>query len=223
MPEANANNAVKAVGEWELDVLAVPFNRPDSDGQTFDESTNFMLDAFSTPLVIYHHGVEPGKQTYSKTPTVIGKAQGVEVQPDGLHVRVILDKTLEWARRVWEAAKKGLAVASSDSISHLARLDVGGKQIMYEKNRAGRISVWPLAGLSLWDRVEGNLTPASRYAIALPAMKAMYREAGVPFPDVKGTDGDLPEADEAARRARAEAIRTIAKQYLAKCEREKLK
>jgi hypothetical protein len=200
--------AVKALDDWELDVLAVPFDKPDSDGQTFDERTDFMLDSFASPVIIYHHGVEPGKKGLQQKPVVIGKSQSVEVKPDGVHIRVLLDKTLEWARRVWEAAKKGLAVASSDSIAHLARLDVGGKSIMYEKNRAGRISVWALAGVSLWDKVEGNFQPASRYALALPAMKAIYRDAGLPFPDgVVCTHGDLPEATKAAKRAEAEQQR----------------
>lgn len=210
--------AVKAVGDWELDVLAVPFNRSDSDGQVFDANTDFMLDNFSSPAILYHHGVMPGMSDLQKKPVVIGKAQKVEVKSDGVHIRVILDKTIEWARRVWEAAKQGLAVASSDSISHLARLEIGGKRIMYEKNRPGRIAVWPLAGVSLWDRVEGNFQPASRYAIALPAMKAIYREAGIPFPDVSlDTPGAAPEAQEvAAKRARIEEIRQKAKTYLAK-------
>lgn len=214
--------AVKAVGDWELDVLAVPFNQPDSDGQVFDAATNFMLENFPAPAIMYHHGVEPGKKEIQKKPVIVGKSQKVEVRSDGVHIRVLLDKTLEWAKRIWEAAKQGLAVASSDSISHLARLETKGKTVMYEKNRPGRISVWPLAGVSLWDRVEGNFQPASRYAIALPAMKAIYREAGIQFPDVQSdTNGAKPCADDAARRARVEQIRNQAKQILAKASKSK--
>lgn len=209
--------SIKAVGEWELDVLAVPFNKPDSDGQTFDANTDFMLEHFASPAILYHHGVEPGKKSLQKKPVIIGKAQAVEVKSDGVHIRVLLDKSLEWARRVWEAAKNGLAVASSDSISHLARLEVNGKSMMYEKNKPGRISVWALAGVSLWDKVEGNFLPASRYALALPAMKAIYRDAGIQFPDVSNdTHGGEPYADEAARRARIEKIQATARKHLSK-------
>ena len=193
---------IKAVGDWELEVLAVPFNKPDSDGQTFDENTDFMLDAFSSPVIMYHHGIEPGKRNLQKKPVIIGKSQSVEVRKDGVYIRVLLDKSLEWARRVWEAAKAGLAVASSDSIAHLARLEVNGRSQMYEKNKPGRVSVWALAGVSLWDRVEGNLTPASRYAIALPAMKAIYKENGLEFPSI--TDDVLPEAKKAVKQSRLE-------------------
>lgn len=192
--------AIKAVGDWEIDINSAPFNRPDSDNQTFDDGTDFMLEDFPQPAIFYHHGIMPGKKGLQKKPIVIGKTVGVEKRVDGLHLRVVLNKSLEWAKRVWEAAKKGLAVASSDSIAHLARLEVSGKLIMYEKDKAGRIAVWPLAGVSLWDKTEGNFQPASRYALALPAVKAMYREAGIPFPALD-SHGAVPEAEQAARRA----------------------
>jgi hypothetical protein len=67
---------------------------------------------------------------------------------------------------------------------------------MYEKDRPGRIAVWPLAGVSLWDATGDNLRPASPHALAMPAMKAIYREAGIPFP--AGT-GDEAEANKALR------------------------
>ena len=187
---------IKAMGDWELDVLALPYNKKDGDRQWFDNATDIMPDTFNNPAIIYHHGVMPGLKGFEKAPVIIGKSTGFEKRSDGLHVMVLLDKTLDYAKRVWEAAKKGIAVASSDSITHLARLEVGGgKRIMYEKERPGRIAVWPLAGISLWDNVDENFTPASRYAIALPAMKAIYREAGLPFPEITNTHDDLPETD----------------------------
>jgi hypothetical protein len=97
-------------------------------------------------------------------------------------------------------------------------LDVAGKRIMYEKGRPGRIAVWPLAGVSLWDNVAENFRPASRNAIAMPAMKAIYRDAGLKFPDID-TSGGEPEADKAATRARIEAIQQKAREYLAKTKR----
>jgi hypothetical protein len=192
---------VKAIDEWEIEIRAVPFGM-DGDQQSFDAETDYMLDTFSTPAILYHHGINPGKQSLQEKPVIIGKSVSVEKRADGIYIRAILDKTLEFARRVWEAAKNGIAVASSDSISHLARLDVGGKRIMYEKGRAGRISVWPLAGVSLWDNVKENFNPASQNAIALPAMKAIYRDAGLLFPEIEQTThGDLSEAKKAAKRA----------------------
>lgn len=211
---------VKAMGDWELDVLALPFDKVDSDHQHFDSRTDIMPEIFGNPAIIYHHGVMPGKGAIEQKPVIIGKAVSVTKQADGWHVRVMLDKTIEYARRVWEAAKRGMAVASSDSISHLARLDIGGgKNIMYEKDRPGRIAVWPLAGLSLWDLTEGNFRPASRYAIALPAMKAIYREAGIPFPVMAGnTDGVLLADNTAAKRARTSNVKQEIEDFLSKLD-----
>ena len=211
--------AVKAVGDWKLEVRGVPFGT-DGDHQTFDSNTDYMLDSFPTPAVIYQHGLKPGavrdmnKQIgWEKTPVIIGKTISIEKRNDGIYFLVLLDKTIEYARRVWEAAKLGLAVASSDSIMHLARLDVGNNhQIMYEKDRSGRVTVWPIAGISLWDKVTGNATPASPYAIALPAMKAMYREAGIPFP--KLTDENTKGATQAKLAKRRAEIVSVSKKLL---------
>lgn len=206
--------AVKALEDWEIEIRAVPYG-PDSDGQTFDANTDYMLENFNSPAIIYQHGVKPGMKEVEEHPVIIGKTKSVEQRSDGIYVRAILDKTIEYARRVWEAARKGIAVASSDSIAHLARLEVAGKRIMYEKSRPGRIAVWPLAGVSLWDAVEGNAKPASRNAIALPAMKAIYREAGIQFPDIEtGTTGDAQaeKMDQRRTEATQEARRRLEKQ-----------
>jgi hypothetical protein len=203
--------AVKAVGDWELDVLAVPFGAKDSDGQWFDGDTDIMHEAFSTPVAIYQHGVQQGAKGYQDKPIVIGQTVpgSLTKQGDGWHLRVVLNKALKQAKDIMDAAWKGLVAVSSDSISHLARLEIGGgKKIMYEKNRAGRIAVWPLAGISIWEKGNGNLKPASQIAYALPAMKAIYRDAGIPFPEtLPVTDGVLPEAsNDAAKRARNEVL-----------------
>lgn len=206
--------AVKAVGDWELDVLAIPFGSVDSDGQWFDASTDIMHEAFSTPLVVYQHGVKQGAKEFQDRPAVIGKAVpgSLEKRGDGWHVRVILDKTIKMAKDIMDAAYKGLVAVSSGSVSHLARLDVGGKLMQYEKNKKGRIAVWGLAEISLWEKGNGNFEPANRHAIALPVMKAMYREAGLPFPEIKPNDftnGGEPEAstDAASRAWKAEVLK----------------
>lgn len=211
--------SVKAAGDWTLDVLAVPFGE-DADGQVFDENTDVMPDTFSSPAVLYHHGIEPGKGAIQLKPIIIGKTTDMSKQKDGWHLRVLLDSAKEYAKKVWEAAKKGKAVASSDSIMHLARLNVHGKTIMYDKNLPGRIAVWPIAGISLWDAVPGNFRPASRRAVALPAMKAIYRVAGLPFPVIEdGKSVDLlHRAEEAARRTRIAKVRKAARDYLSRAE-----
>jgi hypothetical protein len=203
--------ATKAVGDWELDVLAVPFGSRDSDNQWFDDRTDIMDNHFQTPLIVYQHGIKQGAKELDEKPVILGRAVPgtLEKKLDGWHIRVILDKAIKYAKDIMEAAKQGLVAVSSGSIAHLARLDVGGKLIQYEKNRPGRIAVWALGEVSLWERGNGNAEPASQYTYALPAMKAIYREAGVPFPDIDTSDG--VEAEEVKRRARVKALKAQSK------------
>lgn len=216
-PASNEVMAVKAVGDWELDVLAIPFNSADSDDQWFDEYTDIMSHKFSAPLVIYQHGVKQGAKGMEEKPVVLGKVVpgSLAKQLDGWHVRVILDKSVKYAKAVMDAVHKRAVAVSSDSVGHLARLEINGKMVPYEKNKRGRIAVWPFAGVSLWELGGGNFKPANRTAFALPAMKAIYRDAGIPFPEI--TDAGLTErSDEPARRARIDAIKTKSKQILAR-------
>lgn len=216
---APPNTAVKAVGDWELDVLAIPFGSKDSDGQWFDADTDIMPEAFTTPLAVYQHGVKQGATGLQGNLIIVGKtkAGSLEKKSDGWHIRVILNKTIEAAKRLFEAAKRGMVAVSSGSISHLARLDVGGKRIMYEKDRPGRIAVWPFAEISLWEKGNGNMQPANPFAVALPAMKAIYRQAGLRFPEVepnRDTYGDLSELT--AKRAKVKALQERSKETLRK-------
>lgn len=207
---------IKAVGDWELDVLAIPFGSRDSDGQWFDDRTDIMHEQFQTPLAVYQHGIAQGAKRLDEKPVIVGKtvAGSLKRELDGWHVRVILDKLVEHAKNIMDAARKGLVAVSSGSIAHLARLDAGDKLIQYEKNRPGRIAVWPLAEVSLWEKDNGNVEPANQFAYALPAMKAMYREAGIPFPELDTGGG--ADAEEVKRRARVKELQIKSKVMLSK-------
>jgi hypothetical protein len=215
------SGAIKAVGDWELDITALPF-KTDSDGQWFDENTDIMADTFTTPLVVYQHGIAKGARQIQGKLEVIGKAVAgsLRKEMDGWHIRVVLDKLSVYAKAIMDAAKAGAVAVSSGSISHLARLDVGNKIIPYEKNRPGRIAVWPFAEISLWDKGNGNMEPANRFAVALPAMKAIYRDAGLPFPDVEDTHGALPCAQKAAKRTEIKKLQKRSKEILIKLKRK---
>lgn len=171
--EASKAYAVKAVGDWELDVLGVPYGGPnagkDSDGEFFDERTNLHEDKFGMPPVVYYHGFTPDGKP-AGDPEFIGKTISRDARPDGVWFRVVLDKANQFAARVWEAAKQGAARASSGAIAHLVRTDIDG-----------HIRHWPVAELSLLD-ADGPRQPANTYAVALPVMKAIYQVAGLPLP-----------------------------------------
>ena len=97
--------AVKAVGDWEVEIRAVPYGL-DSDGQTFDAETDYMEGTFTNPAILYHHGVKPGMGGLEDKAVIIGKSTSIEKRHDGVYIRAILDKTIEYARRVWEAARR---------------------------------------------------------------------------------------------------------------------
>ena len=204
--KATSRNGIKAVGNYELDVLAIPFDSHDLDGQWFDSDTNIMPESFQTPAVIYQHSVDQGAKRLQARPVVIGKsvAGSLEKKSDGWHIKVILDKANKLAQGVIEAVKKGMVAVSSGTIDHLARLDVGGKLIPYDKNKAGRIAIWPFAEISLWEKGNGNFNPANRFAVAMPAMKAIYKDAGLRFPEIEKQANSL-EAGKAARVAKVQA------------------
>jgi hypothetical protein len=66
--------AIKAVGDWEIEVLAIPFGGADSrdaDGEYFTSETVLHLDKFPTPPLVYYHGWEDPKKQ-SPDPIYVG-------------------------------------------------------------------------------------------------------------------------------------------------------
>jgi HK97 family phage major capsid protein len=157
---------VDAPEEWTLDVLGVPYGGPfggkDAQGEYFTPQTDLWLERITRRPVVYYHGLAEG----GAAPQVIGEEVGWERRADGVWFRVVLDQANALARRVWEAARKGLARASSGAISHLVR--VAGD---------GRILVWPVGELSLLDARQH--APANPYAVALVHAKATFAAAGL--------------------------------------------
>src|SRR5574341_1022751 len=165
-----ASKTIKAMmgesGEWELDVLGVPYGGPfggrDAQGEFFTPQTDLWLERIPRRPVVYYHGLAEAE----RAPEIIGEETGWERREDGVWFRVLLDKTSRLARRVWEAAQKGLARASSGAIGHLVRVAPDG-----------RILVWPVGELSLLDAREHP--PANPYAVALVHAKATFAAAGL--------------------------------------------
>jgi hypothetical protein len=208
-PDATKAVAVKAVGDWELDVLGNPYYGPDngkdSQGEYFDTTTKFHEDKFGLPPAVYYHGFAPDGKP-NGDPVFIGKTTGREVRPDGVWYRVLLDKTNEFARRVWQAAKDGVARASTGAVSHLVRTDSDG-----------HIRHWPVAELSIFEATEGR-RPANAYAVALPAIKAVYQAAGLVLPAEADISNPQAEAKGAQVMGAATAERSKDKTTKAKGE-----
>jgi len=167
--------------DWLLDVLGVPYGGPhggkDAQGEYFTPDTELWLDKIPARPIVYFHGMDE-----DRAPEIIGREIGHERRADGVWFKVALDKTSRLARKVWEAAKQGLARASSGAIAHLVRTA-----------RDGRIEVWPIGELSLLDGREHQ--PANQYAIAIPAAKAIFAQAGIAFPAEATQEGKQAGAE----------------------------
>lgn len=164
--------SIKMAGEWMLDVLACPFGsptQPDSHGEWFSPATNFHEDHIPLPPVVYYHGYHPDS-TPQGDPSFIGRTIARHIDNHGVWYRVLLDRSNHYAQRVWQAAQRGLARASTGTMAHLRRVDPNG-----------HIRHWLVSELSLFDR-GGQRQPANQYAVALPVLKARYQQAGITLP-----------------------------------------
>ena len=180
---------VKAIpdgNDWVLDILAVPFGGPDDrddQGEWFDAQTNLHEDKYPLPPIVYHHGMTDGLRGLVETPEYIGRTIKRWIDSAGVWMRSVLDKTSRTAQRVWEAAQKNMARASSGTAPNLARVEPNGY-----------IREWPLVEVSVFDVSEGR-QPVNHHAVAIPAMKAVYQRAGIAWPvelnepEAKAEDG----------------------------------
>ncbi|CAK0770162.1 putative Phage major capsid protein [Gammaproteobacteria bacterium] len=163
--------AIKAAGDWTLDVLGVPFGGPfngrDMVGEKFTPRTKVHEDIYHEIPVFYYHGYDENFRPQGD-PIIIGKATYDHVDNSGHWYKVILDKAQQLAERVWEAAKAGTARASSGTIAHILR-----------KTQDGEITNWPVVEMTLTDRLTGKLQAANAYAVAYPAAKATFEKAGL--------------------------------------------
>ena len=99
-----------------LDVLGVPYGGPfggkDAEGEYFTPESDLWLERIPRRPVVYYHGLEEE----DSPPQIIGEELGWERREDGVWFRVLLDRGSALARRIWEAAQKGFARASSGAI-----------------------------------------------------------------------------------------------------------
>lgn len=219
--DANPNDiheiTVKASvdGEFTLEILGVPFGGPingrDKDRERFVPETNLHLDKYSKIPLVLSHGLDPQTGKPSGKPVYVGTAEYLRTDARGHWFKGILDKTKIAALNLWEAAKSGMLAASSGSLIHLVR-----------KAADGTILEWPVAEMTLVN-LNSNMRPVNAYAVALPMIKAIYKEAGIPFPEndaTKAGDGVTPEASiDAAKRARFEAVKAKSKQLIKQADK----
>jgi len=179
-------STAKVAGEWELDVLGVPFGGPikgkDAHGEFFTAKSALMLKVGDQRPVFYNHGHDPANRK-EDFPSPIGTAEYVGVRPDGHWFRVRLDRASDYAKAIMDAARKGIARASGGTISYLRRV----------VEWTGEILFWPLAELTLIDTVPGKREPANDYAVV--QLRSAYKTLSIEIPDVFTADAaDATEA-----------------------------
>ncbi len=177
---------VKAVGDMRLEVLGAPFGGPndgkDDEGEFFSKNTDFMMEIGDKRPVIYYHGMTPRGSNQLK-PEVIGMAELKRMDEQGLWFDVVLKEGSALAKRVYEAAKEGIARASSGAVNYLVRV----------AEKTGEILTWALAELSLFDTGAGR-QPANQYAVV--NVKSLFDTAGIDYPERFTESGELAEPEE---------------------------
>ena len=154
--------------EWVIDILGAPYGGPkrgkDRHDEYFSPRTNFYEDKNAPlPLLTYYHGYTPDGKPQGD-PEIIGFTSKRWRNNSGLWFRGILDKTSSFAKRVWEAALKNKARASSGLAGMMGRTKPDGE-----------ITHWLIGELAVWD-VDANRQPANDFAIVSPKIKALFKD-----------------------------------------------
>lgn len=176
---------ITAKKTWgELEVLGAPYyglhDGKDQVREYFSPETDFMIEVGDRRPVIYYHGLSPeGKELHK--PELIGVATYTRKDDKGLWFSIQLNKGKKLARRMWKAAKEGIARASSGSINYLVR-----------KGGDGEILSWPLSELTLLD--EGGRRHVAN-ELAVVNLKSLYDEAELSLPKVFAESADALKAE----------------------------
>jgi hypothetical protein len=157
---------VKALGDRTLE-LRVAYGY-DAHGERFSAKTDFDIENFPTPPVLYYHGYDEKGKPMGK-PVVIGRTTKRESRDDGHYLTAKL-KNGQYADKTWDAALKGQAVVSPGTAGHLRR-----------KASDGELTYWPIVEISAWDYAE-HRKPAHPHSVAIPVLKALYLAEGLDLP-----------------------------------------
>ncbi len=157
---------VKALGDRTLE-LKVAYGY-DAHGERFSAKTDFDIENFPTPPVLYYHGYDEKGKPMGK-PVVIGRTTKRENRDDGHYLTAKLRQNT-YADKTWDAALKGQAVVSPGTAGHLRR-----------KASDGELTYWPIVEISAWDYAE-HRKPAHPHSVAIPVLKALYLAEGLDLP-----------------------------------------
>lgn len=171
--------SIKALGDRRIEVLVSYYghkNGKDSHGEYFSPRTDFAVEDFPTPPLLYYHGYDENNRKMSK-PIVTGKMESRRNTPKG-HALIYKLKSGKYADLQWESSLKGECVVSPGTVGHLIRPGENG-ELLY----------WPLAEVSAWDYSDKR-KPANLHSVAAPILKALYLAEGLTLPTSIATAND---------------------------------
>lgn len=172
--------SIKAMGDRQLEVLVSYYghkNGKDAHGEYFSPRTDFAVEDFPTPPLLYYHGYDEANRKMSK-PVVTGKFVSRRNTTQG-HALLYQLKSGKYADLQWSAALKGECVVSPGTVGHLIR----------KSDRDGELLYWPLAEVSAWDYSDKR-KPANLHSVAAPVLKALYLAEGLTLPTSIATAND---------------------------------
>ncbi|RMG78484.1 MAG: hypothetical protein D6712_21335 [Chloroflexi bacterium] len=166
---------VKTVGDnGRITGYLIPFtdaNRRDLHGEYFDATTDLHIrspDEVVGFRVLYHHGLDPDVKFRN-----IGKFVRAQIDEIGLWVEAQLDLADEYARAIYELARRGLLGWSSGAIPYSVEVDDDGH-------------------IKSWALVEGSLTPAP----AMPNLTKITPANKMAIKSINELIGDINKMDE---------------------------
>ena len=163
-----------------LEVLGVPFGGhiggKDEDGEFFSPNTEIGMQVGDRRPVFYNHGLTP-RGTRMLDPKPITQAKYIRQDKKGHWFEIDMPEDENLAKRILQAAKDGLAKASSGAINYLVR-----------KKKGGEITSWPIGELTLIDQAM-NRQPSNQ--LASVHLKTAFDNAGIEFPEAFLKSGEL--------------------------------
>jgi HK97 family phage major capsid protein len=167
--------------------LGGPYNGRDAHNQRFSQRTNFHLDKYGLPPLVYYHGWKPDGRP-AQSPVYIGKTTRVWTDERGVwHEGELFDDIPE-ADLVWEEGL-GNRVMASTGTSPLARVWPDGE-----------IAEWPIVELTLVN-VDSQRKVANPYAVVytgdkLPPHLVKARQADEELATAEEMDEQDPHTEE---------------------------
>ena len=170
--------SVKSVGDnYEVSGYGLIYGDKDLEGDTFTNTTDYMLDG-NSPIVLYDHAQE--------IKSVLGKVTNIKADDKGLWMEAQLQKASDYAKQVISLIEDGKLGYSTGSVAHLV------------ERLKGNIKRWPIYELSFTP------TPAEPRTLAPEFFKSHGVVIQEKVEEVEATDvelkgkelkGDKPKSD----------------------------